>query len=118
MLPGADPVAAYMASTNQSIADIKSTLAKMSDAILTLVRLEAEQRSQAASIKRVEVDIDEHAERIGKIELEMPLLRQTHRWVVTGVLGIIAMVAIQLYDNLSRRPQPVVIAQPAAVRQQ
>jgi hypothetical protein len=36
--------------------------------------------------------------RLSTVELEMPLLKQSRKWVVSGVLGIIALVGMQVFE--------------------
>lgn len=105
---GLDPlVQAHMAATGKSIDEIKSSIVKITDALVTLVRLESEQRTHAASIANIQEDATDHDRRLKAIEVVIPVLKQTHSWVVAGVIGIVAMVGVQVYSVLTT-PRPLV----------
>lgn len=90
-VPALDPlIDLHIRTINQSILDIRDTLKAMSTAITTLARVESE-------LKGAKESVSDHEDRILAVEKEIPLLRQTHHWVVTGVLGIIALVGLTFW---------------------
>lgn len=81
----------HIRTINEAILDIRSTLKVMSAAITTLARVETELKSAKDSVA-------DHEVRIMGVEKELPLLRQTHHWVVAGVLGIATLVGLTFWQ--------------------
>jgi len=100
---GQELLAYHMQQTNASITEIKNTLGEMSRAVSALVRVEQQQLDHAAEIRRAHAAIEDINERLLAVEIAIPLLRQTHSWVVAGVIGIVALVGISVYQSIADR---------------
>lgn len=111
---GVDPLYSYhMEETKGHIKEIKNTLSDMSKALSALVRVEQQQLDHAASIARAHEGIEAHEARLQEVEKEIPLLRQTHKWVVAGVLGILALVGVNIYQTIVAPPARAPVTQEA-----
>jgi hypothetical protein len=67
------------------VTEIKSDVKTLITTIATLVSIERTQASQAKAL-------DNHEQRIGVIERDMPGLREMRGWVITSVIGLIGVV--------------------------
>jgi hypothetical protein len=105
------------------IDQIDVTLRAVAESLTAFVRLE---ERHAALIKQVETIVTEmttHREedddrhelidaRIKSVESSLPGLREVRRWVISLVLGVVALVGIGIYNGYmsherSTTPQPV-----------
>jgi hypothetical protein len=59
-----------------------------------LVSLEQAHAESRDAIGRAHARVDDHEERVRIIELEMPTMKLTRQWVISGVVGIWAVAAL------------------------
>lgn len=105
---------------------IDTTLRAVAESLTAFVRLE---ERHAALIKQVETLVDTMAShyreddrlheaidtRIGKIERDIPGLKEVRRWVITALLGLASLVGIGVYNGVmtTRQEQRANNAPPA-----
>lgn len=70
------------------IADVKSDVKVMGEAISKLISVEQRQSDQNDRIEDAFKAITEVSKRLTTIEQEMPGLRETRRWVVQGIIAV------------------------------
>ena len=74
------------------------------DALAGIVRIEERQIANAARISDVQVEVEKHDLRLGRIEVQMPGLEEKSRWVVLALLGIAAGVGTAALAVVVRAP--------------
>jgi hypothetical protein len=85
-------LAANQKAMASDIADIRGAMSKMSDAMVSLARVEERQAQDRGDIARLYRLSDDHERRIGEIEKAQPLHQQTNKWVHTAVTAIVTTV--------------------------
>ena len=88
---------------------VEEAVVGINESLKLLSKLEERHQNTADGLRRAFVEIkevqerkadqhqlDDHEARLRTIEADMPLLREIKRWVIAGVLGIIALVGIAL----------------------
>lgn len=108
---------AYLTTVQSDVSEIKGTLAKLTDAVTGIERLETRQIALVSEIEAARKSQSSFEQRIAAIEHDMPGLRELRKWVVGGmVTGIgmmlIAVASLVLYPKqyvvLTTNPQPKV----------
>ncbi len=109
-MPAARPTRAAPAVSNEVLSEqvraidgringIDSTLRTVADSLTAFVRLE---ERHAALIKQVEAvveELGEHSKRLDSIDIKIPPLVETRKWIISGTLGIVALVGIGIYNG-------------------
>lgn len=72
---------------------MEKTLNDVSESMKQLVILEQKHIETREALGRAFQSISAHDQRITKIEAELPTLTLTRGWVISAVIGIIALVA-------------------------
>lgn len=110
-----------LAAVDGRLEKIDATLTKVSESLVELVRLE--ERFVALSNQQTgdRVNIADHGRRIEAIEKVLPPLMEARKWVIMGVLGIVSMVGLTVYNNFfskstaTTRAAQVSVSQPVVV---
>jgi hypothetical protein len=63
-----------------------------------LVRLEERFASHLEASHKDTVRLDDVERRTGQIEIVMPSLRETRTWFITGVMGILGLLGLQIWS--------------------
>lgn len=96
----------------------------INESLHVLTRLEQGQGHVLDSLKEGRIKMEKHESRLQEIEKHMPALIESRRWVVSGVLAGVGMIALALVKlvilDVPRIPaySPAIYATPAPAPQQ
>lgn len=76
---------------------IEKTLKAISDNLTKLAALEQKHIETREAVGRAFDALEEHDTRIRAVEIEMPTLKLSRKWVFAGVLGIIGLLGVTLF---------------------
>lgn len=82
--------------TQYRLGMIEKTLQAISDNLTQLATLEQKHIETRDALARAFKQIDRTDERVRVIEMDMPTLRIVRKWVMAAVLGIVALVGVEL----------------------
>ena len=85
-----------------SIDELKRAVAQVAEAINKLVVIEERSLETRRTIDRAFETLKDHEQRLRDVEEQMPLLVETRRWVVLGVLAGLSMMGVGLAKLLIR----------------
>ena len=85
-----------------SMDELKRAVAQVAEAINKLVLIEERSLEARRSIDRAFETLKDHEQRLRDVEEQMPLLVETRRWVVLGVLAGLSMMGVGLAKLLIR----------------
>ena len=85
-----------------SMDELKRAVAQVAEAINKLVLIEERSLETRRSIDRAFETLKDHEQRLRDVEEQMPLLVETRRWVVLGVLAGLSMMGVGLAKLLIR----------------
>jgi hypothetical protein len=95
-----------MASTEHEHADkvtqyrlemIEKTLQAISENLSKLAALEQKHIETRDAVGRAFDAIEGHETRLRAVEVEMPTLKLTRKWVLSGVIGIVSLLAVAIF---------------------
>lgn len=75
---------------------MEATLGRVADSLQALVKLEAQYGETRADVERLVSSIAKQNDRLQAIEVHMPGLIETRRWVVLGLLAGVGMMGAAL----------------------
>ena len=93
-------VLAHTEVTQFRLKAMEETLKEISAALTTLTRLEHQHIETRSAMERAFKAIDRLGDRLTSVETEMPTLKLTRNWVISGVVGIWGLLAIGLMKLL------------------
>jgi len=102
---------AYLTNVQSDVSEIKGTLAKLTDAVTGIERLETRQIALVAEIEIARNNQSNFESRIAVIEHDMPGLRELRKWVVGGMVTGIGMMLIAVASLVLYPRQYVVLTQ-------
>jgi hypothetical protein len=82
--------------TQYRLSMIEKTLQAISDNLTQLATLEQKHIETRDALSRAFKQIDRTDERVRIIEMDMPTLRIVRKWVMAAVIGIVALVGVEL----------------------
>ncbi len=85
------------ALTQYRLGMIEKTLEAIRDNLTQLAQLEQKHIETREALGRAFEQINSHDERIRGVEQEMPTLKMIRGWVISGVLGIIGLLAVTVF---------------------
>lgn len=85
-----------------SMDELKRAVAQVAEAINKLVVIEERSLETRRTIDRAFETLKDHEQRLRDVEEQMPLLVETRRWVVLGVLSGLSMIGVGLAKLLIR----------------
>lgn len=85
------PTAAPDPLVNYRLEMIEKSISTMSENLLKLTTLEQKYHEGRESLLRAFSAIDRHDARLAVIETELPTLKLTRGWVITGVTAVLGM---------------------------
>lgn len=101
--------------------DLRDISRVQSESLQKLVVLEERHHESRESLARAFGVIKEHEERLQVIERELPPLHETRRWIISGVLGVLAVVGLAMLAMVVIKPassmpyqQPPAVVYPPA----
>lgn len=104
---------AYLTTVQADVSEIKGTLAKLTDAVTGIERLETRQIALVSEIEAARKSQSSFESRIATIEHDMPGLRELRKWVVGGMISGIGMMLIAVASLVLYPRQYVVLTQQA-----
>lgn len=110
-----------LGGVNDRLDKIDETLKSVAGSLTEMVRLEERFAAQSERQTADRAVIADHETRIGDIEKILPPLMEARRWVIAGVIGIVAMVGLTVYNNffstssVATRNARVTVTQPVEV---
>lgn len=98
-MPSAEILEYRVSQLEGAIGEIKSAVKSIDASLQSLARLEARHAETRDALERAfdgikelkDVDIKDHETRLREIEENMPTVKLVRNWVITGVLGVLAM---------------------------
>lgn len=102
-------------SVGKRLDSVDATLTEVSKSLVELVRLE--ERFVALSTAQTEDRklLADHGIRLTTVEKAIPPLQEARRWLIAGVLGIVSMVGLTVYNNFFASTKTVRIVDPVTV---
>lgn len=79
---------------------IEKTLASISESLHQLTALEQKHLETREALGRAFDRIEDHDQRVRKIETQMPTLNLVKGWVITTVIGVASLVGLALFKLL------------------
>lgn len=76
------------------VGEIRSAVKSIDGSLKTLAALEAHHSETRASVGRAFTDINDHEDRLRKVEADLPTMRLVRNWVIAGVLGCTSLVGV------------------------
>lgn len=103
-----------VAQLEQDRRDLRESLDCIRGSLEVVRALEIHHTETRAALNRGETKMNDHESRVRGIEAALPVIRLTSRWVIGGVIGIFALVAMAAF-RLVVAPDLRPPAVPAAV---
>jgi len=94
--------------------NIEESLQRMADQMGVLVGLQQQYIETREALARAFKTIEDHEHRLRAMENEMPTLRMTSRWVISGVIGLICLVGVMWFKILTYDTRPISSLAPVA----
>ena len=102
-----DVLAAKMDHVSSRLGNVESTLSSLAQSMTALVRLEERHDALAKTLDHVHEEVHIHDRRIeaidttlGSINGSIAPLVETRKWVITGIMAVIAMVGATVYNTV------------------
>ena len=92
------------AEFRQAVREIRDLSQRQADSLESLVRLEERHGESREALSRAFATLKDHDTRMGAIEREMPGLLETRRWVVSGIIGLVAIIGIAVAGLVVNKP--------------
>lgn len=83
--------------TQYRLGMIEKTLEAIRDNLTQLAQLEQKHIETREALSRAFDEIKNHDGRLRSIEGEMPTLKLTRGWVISGVLGVLALLGVAIF---------------------
>ena len=83
--------------TSYRLEMIENTLKAISDNLSQLATLEQKHIETRDALNRAFASVEKIDVRVKHIEIEMPTLKLVRGWIISGVLGIVGLLAIMLF---------------------
>ena len=87
-----------MGDMKHIVESIGDATKEISNSLQKLTLLEERHAETRDWVSRSFRKIEAMEQRVTTVELEMPLLKQSRKWVVGGVLGIIGLVGVKVFE--------------------
>lgn len=104
---------AYLTTVQSDVSEIKGTLAKLTDAVTGIERLETRQIALVGEIEAARKSQSSFETRIASIEHQMPGLLELRKWVVGGMVTGIGMMLVAVASLVLYPRQYVVLTSQA-----
>ena len=82
---------------------IEDTLEKVSETLGKLAVLEQRHIETRGAIERSFSEIKALNERMRAVELDMPMLRQIKNWIVSGVVAVVGVVGMAVWEEVVKK---------------
>lgn len=80
--------------TDYRLATVEDAVKSIAENLTQLTALEQKHIETREALGRAFSELKDHDVRIKAVEIEMPTLKLTRGWVITGVIGIVTLVGI------------------------
>lgn len=88
------------------VSEIKVELRTVASGMERVIRLEEGRNQHAEALSRAFEKIHDHEKRLIQVENDLPLTRLVRGWVVAGVVGVAAVVGMQVIGMAMYFSQP------------
>lgn len=106
-----------MLSMANDVADIKNQVATLNTSLERLARIEERHQNHHHALERAFTTLKEHDGRIKAIEVQEPISKMVQKWVITGVIGVVSLVGLQIVGIVIQQSRPTqVIIDPEVAR--
>ncbi len=97
-------------AVTQRLDGMDGTLLRVSESLVALVRLEERHEALSREQARLTEQLIDHHKRLAAVELDIPSLKETRRWIILGILGVCALVGVGMFNGyLISQQKPVVV---------
>lgn len=79
------------------VADIKDEMKRIAAGMERIARLEERHANSGEAIARAFSKIQDHEQRLIKLEVEAPMTKMVRNWIISGVIGVIGLLGTQLF---------------------
>lgn len=86
----------------RAVTDIRRAIQSIDNSLRILARLEERHEDTRSSLDRAFAQIEEQEARLRTLENEAPVTRLVRNWIISAVVGVVALVAVALL----RLPSP------------
>lgn len=94
--PSIEVFAAKLDSVQSDVSAIKVRLDTVSEALVTLTRLEERHDQTTQEIQTLTRAVADQDRRLGSLERDHPGLLEVRRWIISGVVAGVAMIGLAL----------------------
>lgn len=91
------------------VVEIKQQVATLTSSLERLARMEERQLNYSSAMGRLFETQKEHDNRIKTMEMQEPIAKLVHKWVILGVLGVVGMFGMNLVTTVMSKDKPIQI---------
>ena len=103
--------------TDRRLDKIDKTLESVANSLVEVVRLEERHASMLDKIEVMQTQVTDIDKRVGVVEVKVPSLMETRKWVMQGILGVLTLVVVAVVGLVIVKPtvEVRVVPVPAAM---
>jgi len=100
-MPEKNDVIEYRLGTLEaSVTEIKSAVSSIDKSLQKLTSLEERHQETRDALNRAFTQIEDHEVRIRHVEKSEPITRLVRNWIIAGMTGLVALLAVVLASKL------------------
>lgn len=78
----------------QAVADIRELARSIDASLRQLAQLETKHEETRSALGRAFTELEDHKDRIGAVEKEMPTIKLVRDWTIRAVIGVVTVVGL------------------------
>lgn len=86
----------------KTVHEVRDAVRSIDESLRELVRLEVAHAETRNGLTRAFLELNDHEDRLRRIEADMPTMRMARGWVVSGVIGLVGLLGIALASLVIR----------------
>lgn len=106
-MPTHDVIEFRVSALENTVARIGAAVESIDDSLKILTSLEVKHAETREALHRCFAEIkdvkEDHEDRIRAVESEMPTVKMVRNWIVTGVVCVVSVAGIMVWDNVTGR---------------
>jgi hypothetical protein len=108
-----DVLAAELRAVGKTVGEIRESIHHMRDSMTVdraqVIRLEERYLNHAAALERAFAVLTTMEGRIKEVEVQQPITKLVTGWVITGVVAVCGMGALQVWTTQKNAERPVMV---------